>query len=125
MAASADSTSGGGSIPVINDASSISLVADKGDRWLVLEYGAEGTSPRQRVEFMMLCMLLLCSAVTHHQVRPQVVEFVFAEPSDLHAYRMAFHCPLRFGQDANRMKLSATDATQLVEKIREGIDRSE
>jgi AraC-like DNA-binding protein len=94
---------------LINDASSFALVADKADRWFRLEYGADGTSPRQRVEFAMFAMLLLFQTVTHHQIRPLVIEFVFSEPSDLHPYRMAFHCPLRFGQGANRMKLSSDD----------------
>jgi AraC-like DNA-binding protein len=38
-----------------------------------------------------------------------VAEFVFPEPQSYHPYRMAFHCPLRFGQAANRMKLSHDD----------------
>jgi AraC-like DNA-binding protein len=94
---------------LIHDASSFHMVADRGDRWLVLEHGADGSSPRQRVEFTMFGILLLCHSVTHHQVRPLVIEFVFTEPSSLHPYRMAFHCPLRFGQAANRMKLSRDD----------------
>jgi AraC-like DNA-binding protein len=94
---------------LIHDTSSFSLVADRGDRWLVLDHGADGKSPRQRVEFTMFGLLLLCQTATHHQFRPVVLEFVFLEPPDLHPYRMAFHCPLRFGQKANRMKLSRED----------------
>ena len=94
---------------LINDASVFELAADRGDRWLVLEHGAQASSPRQRVEYTMFAILLLCNTITHHQVRPHVIEFVFPEPPDLHAYRMAFHCPLRFGQAANRMKLGRED----------------
>lgn len=94
---------------LIHDANGYALVADKADRWLVLEHGAESGTPRQRVEFAMFSHLLLCQTVTHHQLRPLVIEFVFPEPADLHAYRMAFHCPLRFGQESNRMKLSQAD----------------
>jgi AraC-like DNA-binding protein len=92
---------------LINDASGFRLVADRGDRWLVLEHVQD--SPRQRVEFTMFSFLLLCQSAAHHPVRPPVIEFTFPEPADLHPYRMAFHCPLRFGQPAIRMKLSRDD----------------
>ena len=96
-------------LALIHDASAFTLVPDRADRWIVLEHGAEGSSPRQRVEFTMFAILLLCQSATHHQVRPLVAEFVFPEPAQLHPYRMAFHCPLRFGQPANRMKLAQDD----------------
>jgi AraC-like DNA-binding protein len=94
---------------LIQDASMFSVVADRADRWLVLEHGADRSSPRQRIEFTMFALLLLCQTVTHHQLRPLAVEFVFPEPEAFHAHRMAFHCPLRFGQAKNRMKLSHDD----------------
>jgi AraC-like DNA-binding protein len=94
---------------LIADASSFLLAAERGDRWLALQYGADGTSPRQRVEFAMFATLLLCQRVTRHELRPLVVEFVFPEPADFHPYRMAFHCPLRFGQEASRMRLARDD----------------
>ena len=95
-------------LELIHDASMFNLVADHGDRWLVLEH-ADASGPRQRVEFTMFATLLLCQKVTHHQVRPLALESAFPEPADFHAYRMAFHCPLRFGQPKNRMKLSQDD----------------
>lgn len=94
---------------LIADASTFSLVPERNDRWLVLDYGTADDSPRQRVEFSMFATLLLCQRVTRHELRPLVVEFVFPEPTDFHPYRMAFHCPLRFGQSANRMRLSRDD----------------
>ncbi len=94
---------------LVADASSFSLAAERGDRWLTLQYGADAGSPRQRVEFAMFATLLLCQRVTRHELRPQVVEFVFPEPTDYHPYRMAFHCPLRFGQKASRMRLAKDD----------------
>ena len=96
-------------LELINDGSMFALVADRGDRWIVLEYGTDESSPRRRVEFSMFGLLLLCQSVTHHQLRPLVVELVFPEPPNLHPYRMAFHCPLRFGQPKNRMKLAHED----------------
>lgn len=94
---------------LINDASTFSMVNERGDRWLVLEYGADGKSPRQRVEFTMFATLLLCQRVTQRQIRPLAAEFIFPEPEQYHPYRMAFHCPLRFGQKTNRMRLSRED----------------
>ena len=94
---------------LIHDVSAFSLVPDRADRWLVLDHGGDGASPRQRVEFTAFAILLLCQAVTHRQLRPLVAEFIFPEPAQLHPYRMAFHCPLRFGQEANRMKLAQDD----------------
>lgn len=94
---------------LIDDASAFSLVPERGDRWLVLRYGGDGKTPRQRVEFAMFATLLLCQRVTRRELRPLVAEFAFPEPRDLHAYRMAFHCPLRFGQAASRMRLSRDD----------------
>lgn len=94
---------------LIADAASFSLVPERGDRWLQLQYGSESPSPRQRVEFTLFATLLLCQRVTRRELRPLVAEFAFAEPRDLHAHRMAFHCPLRFGQAATRMRLSRED----------------
>jgi AraC-like DNA-binding protein len=92
---------------LINDASGFQLLPDRGDKWLVLEHTQD--APRQRVEFTMFAFLLLSHTAAHHPVRPPVIEFTFPEPADLHPYRMAFHCPLRFGQPANRMRLSRDD----------------
>jgi AraC-like DNA-binding protein len=94
---------------LIVDASTFDLVAERGDRWLVLQYSTDGSSPRQRVEFAMFALLLLCQRVTQQELRPLVAEFSFPEPTDYHPYRMSFHCPLRFGQAANRMRFSKDD----------------
>lgn len=93
---------------LIVDASSFELAGERGDRWLVLVY-AGPDSPRQRVEFAMLATLLLCQRVTRRELRPLVAEFAFPEPGDYHPYRMAFHCPLRFGQPAHRLRLARGD----------------
>jgi len=96
-------------LELIHDGSAFAVVSERGDRWLVFEHGADGSSPRQRVEFSMFGLLLLCQSVTHQQVRPMCADFVSGEPTNLHPYRMAFHCPLRFGQPKNRMKFSHDD----------------
>ncbi|NPC54206.1 AraC family transcriptional regulator [Caenimonas sp. S4] len=94
---------------LIGDSASFTLQAERTDCWLLLAHGGNGASPRQRVEFGMLALLLLCQRATRRQLRPLSVEFVFPEPADLHPYRMAFQCPLRFGQPANRMRLGRED----------------
>jgi AraC-like DNA-binding protein len=94
---------------LIHDATAFSIDHDGPDRWLVLEYGVAEGSPRQRVEFTLFALLMLCQSVTHHQLRPQAVDCVFPEPASLHPYRMAFHCPLRFGQAFNRIRFSRED----------------
>lgn len=96
-------------LALIHDVTAFTLAADRGDRWLVLQHGADGAGPRQRVEFTLVALLLLCQAVTRQPVRPLAAEFAFPEPAQLHPYRMAFQCPLRFGQAANRLRLAQDD----------------
>jgi AraC-like DNA-binding protein len=96
-------------LTLIDDAASFRIQGERGDRWLVFDHDSEGGSPRQRVEFMMLALHLLCQYVTRHRVRLAVAEFVFPEPADLHPHRMAFHCPLRFAQPANRIRVGKED----------------
>lgn len=94
---------------LIGDSAAFTIQAERGDRWLVLAHGTDGASPRERIEFGMLALLMLCQRVTRRPLRPLSADFSFPEPADLHAHRMAFHCPLRFGQPANRMRLARAD----------------
>ena len=94
---------------LIGDLAAFTVRPARPDRWLELTHGIDDGSPRQRVEFSMLALLLLCQRVTHRPVRPLAAEFVFPEPADFHAHRMAFKCPIRFGQPANRMRLAEED----------------
>jgi len=96
-------------LALIGDAAGFTLQPDRGDGWVVLAHGADGSSPRQRIEFGMLALLLLCQRVTHRPLRPLAAEFTFPEPADFHAHRMAFQCPIRFSQAANRMRLARDD----------------
>jgi AraC-like DNA-binding protein len=92
-----------------NDAAAVTVHPDRGDCWVALAHGADGSSPRQRLAFGLLAVLMICQRVTHRQLRPLVAEFTFPEPADLHPYRMAFQCPIRFGQKANRIRLARDD----------------
>lgn len=91
------------------DTAGFSVQAEKGGYWLTLVHGADPRVPRQRVEFGMLVLLMLCRKVTRHAFRPLGVEFIFPEPPDYHPYRMAFQSPLRFGQKASRMQVARDD----------------
>ncbi|WP_158513953.1 AraC family transcriptional regulator [Ramlibacter tataouinensis] len=96
-------------LALIHDAAAFRMVPERGGHWLVFDDAGAGPSPRQRIEFMMLALHLLCQHVTRHRVRLLAADFVFPEPADLHPYRMAFHCPLRFGQAANRLLVGKED----------------
>lgn len=67
--------------------------------------------PRQRVEFAVLTLLVLCSWLTRREVQPLAVEFMAQAPSPLHEarYRQAFGLLPRFGERANRFLLSQDD----------------
>lgn len=94
---------------LVGDAAGFTLDTDRTGCWLALANGSDPRVPRQRVEYGMLALLSLCQQVTRQALRPLAVEFIFPEPADFHPYRMAFQCPLRFGQAASRMKLGRDD----------------
>lgn len=91
------------------DSSAFDVEPDKGGAWLRLAHLNDGKTPRQRPEFGLLTLLTLCRKVTHRQFRPLAVEFLGGEPVDYHPYRMAFACPLRFGQKSNRLFFADED----------------
>lgn len=97
---------------VISDATSFSLERDARGQWLSLSHiGSSRPVPRQRVEYAVLTLLVLCSWLTRRDVQPLSVEFVAPPPaSDLEAqYRNAFGLLPRFGQEANRFLLAHDD----------------
>ena len=91
------------------DASAFTLELEHPNTWVALTYGNERTVPRQRIEYSMLAIMLVCQRATRHQVRPLAAEFVFPAPPDVHRHRMAFPCPLRFDRPANRLLLAGDD----------------
>ena len=105
----------------VSDSAGFTLQAERTDCWLLLAHGGDGRSPRQRVEFGMLALMLLCQRVTRRPLRPLAIDFIFPEPGDLHPYRMAFQCPLRFGQPENRMRLGRDDLALPIESASESL----
>jgi AraC-like DNA-binding protein len=96
-------------LELIQDSTAFRLQPQRGDCWIDLAGWAEGGMPRQRVEFGLMCFLLLSQQVTRRPVRAIAVEFTFPGPQDYHPYRMAFQCPIRFGCAHNRMRLPRDD----------------
>ncbi|WP_373847469.1 AraC family transcriptional regulator [Delftia acidovorans] len=97
---------------VISDATSFTLERDARGYWLSIHHiGATRPVPRQRVEFAVLTLLVLCNWLTRRDVRPLAVEFMAEAPAPSHeaAYRAAFGLLPRFGEDANRFLLSEAD----------------
>lgn len=94
-----------------NDSAAFTLEREHPNVWVKLTQGNDPVFPRQRVEYGLLAVVLVCQRMTRRQVRPRAVEFVFPEPADAHRHRMAFPCPLRFDRPANRLLLSEEDLT--------------
>ena len=99
-----------GYLALISDATTFELVPECKNCWLVLGHvGNTRRVPRQRQEYSLLTVLTLCRWLTRRNVPALRAEFAFPDPADLHPYRMAFDCPLRFAQPNTRFLLSAED----------------
>lgn len=97
---------------VISDATTFTLEQDMRGHWLALNHiGATRPVPRQRVEFAVLTLLVLCSWLTRREVQPLAVEFMAPPPPPAHEgpYRAAFGLLPRFGQAANRFLIAEAD----------------
>lgn len=97
---------------VISDATAFTLERDARGYWLsICHIGTARPVPRQRVEFAVLTLVVLCSWLTRREVQPLAVEFTAAPPPPgcEAGYRAAFGLWPRFGEDANRFLLSEAD----------------
>jgi AraC-like DNA-binding protein len=97
-------------LAVVSDAATLEVQPDARGHWLVLgQIGAMRPAPRQRTEFGLLTLLMLCNWLTRKELRPLATEFVFPAPCSDAVYREAFLSPVRFGQPTNRVLLRAAD----------------
>lgn len=97
-------------LALISDAATFELVPQRQDYWLVLGHvGNTQPVPRQRQEYGLLTLLMLCRWLTRRDIRALGAEFIFPEPVQWQPYRMAFDCPLRFGQAATRILLPGNE----------------
>lgn len=92
-----------------NDSTGFTLEPQHPNTWIVFQHGNDPSFPRQRFEYAMLALVLVCQRATRRPLRPLAAEFVFPEPADAHRHRMAFPCPLRFDRPVNRLLLAEDD----------------
>ena len=96
---------------VVSDAATFAL-QEEGTQgfWLILGHiGTARPVPRQRVEYGMLTLLMLCQWLTRQKVEPLVVEWVYPAPANPSPLRVAFGVPMLFDQPASRMLLTRQD----------------
>ena len=96
---------------VVSDAATFAL-QEEGTQgfWLILGHiGTARPVPRQRVEYGMLTLLMLCQWLTRQKVEPLVVELVYPAPANPGPLRVAFGVPMLFDQPASRMLLTRQD----------------
>lgn len=97
-------------LALVSDAATFELQPEGGNCWLALGHtGNTARVTRQRQEYGLLALLLLCRWLLRREVRALCAESAFPDPSDPHPYRTAFECPLRFGQPATRLLLAGVD----------------
>lgn len=97
---------------LISDATTFEMKRDPRGQgyWLAISHiGATRPIPRQRVEFAVLTLFMLCGWLTRREPVPLAVEFITPPPAEDSRYRAAFGVLPRFGQPANRFLLSEAD----------------
>lgn len=98
---------------LVSDAATFSV--DESDHGYLLSLGHVGNKrpvPRQRTEFGLLTLLMLCNWLTRRELKPLVAGFAFPLPKNLEPYRDAFQCELRFNQDTTFLLLKEEDLTR-------------
>ncbi len=97
-------------LALISDCTTLELLPERENCWLILGHiGNTRHLPRQRQEYSLLTLLSLCRWLTRRDVHILGAEFIFPEPVNIHPYRMAFECPVRFDQPVSRILLAAED----------------
>lgn len=97
---------------VVSDAATFSV--ENSDLGYVLSLGHVGNKrpvPRQRTEYGLLTVLMLCNWLTRQELKPLAAGFAFPLPLNLEPYRDAFRCELRFNQTTSYLLLKAQDVT--------------
>jgi AraC-like DNA-binding protein len=102
-------------LALVSDAATVDLQAEPRGQWLSLgSIGSRRPVPRQRVEYGMLTLLMLCRWLTRRELQPLALEFVFAPPADTSPYREAFGVLPRFNAPANRLLLAHADLLEAI-----------
>ena len=99
-------------IAVVSDAATFSVKVDPCACALTLgHHGNQRPVPRQRTEYGLLTILMLCNWLTRQELKPLGVESAFGMPADVTPYVEAFRCPVSFGRPATRLLLATQDVT--------------
>ena len=95
---------------LISDATNFTLEPQGQDIWLVLGHtGNTRPIPRQRQEFSLLSVLVMCQWVARKPLCPVRTELAFPEPANRTPYLNAFGCDVRFAQPRSRMLVGQHD----------------
>lgn len=97
---------------LISDATTFEMQRDPRGQgcWLAISHiGATRPIPRQRIEFAVLTLLMLCCWLTRRELVPLAMDLTTPPPADEARYRTAYGLLPRFGQPANRFLLSHAD----------------
>lgn len=95
---------------VVSDAATFALEEEPRGFWVTLGHiGATRPVPRQRVEYGMLTLLMLCQWLTRRSVEPLAVELACPAPDHSALHQAAFGMAVRFDQSASRMLMARQD----------------
>ena len=97
---------------LISDATTFEMQRDPRGQgyWLAISHiGATRPIPRQRIEFAVLTLFMLCGWLTRRDMVPLAVQLTTPLPQDDARYRTAFGLLPQFGQVANRFLLADAD----------------
>lgn len=97
-------------LALVSDGATFAMEAEARGQWLVIgNIGSRRPVPRQRVEYGVLTLLMLCRWLTRRELQPLALDLVFAQPVEPAPYRDAFGLTPRFGASANRLLLATGD----------------
>lgn len=97
---------------LVSNAATFSVEKSDGGYALLLGHvGNKRPVPRQRTEFGLLTLLMLCNWLTRQELKPLVAGFAFPLPQNLEPYRDAFQCQLRFNQTTTFLLFNEKDLT--------------
>jgi len=96
-------------LAVVSEATAFEMQKDERGYWIYIGLHGEAKPPRQRAQFAVLTVLMLCTWFTRYNIRPLEVEMCYPAPDDTAPFTAAFLTDVTFGQTDNRMLLSHED----------------
>ena len=100
------------SFAVVSDAATFTVEEVGGGYALALGHiGNKRPVPRQRTEYGLLTVLMLCNWLSRQDLKPLEAGFAFPVPGNLEPYSDAFQCAVSFNQSSTRLLLRVQDVT--------------